>query len=352
MKIDLQILFLFIGLFQSIVIIAVALRQKNSIPARLFAFLMSVLSTLLLSNIIFFDAFSTGNVSIADFIIPEPIFLLGPLILFYCRSLFEEGFSLRKLDYWHLLPGILDLFSPIYVLIVLALSLDQANHYPFLNTYDDFIVIPQFISLTFYLFQSWKYLLKVKPLADSRTFTWSRDFMLGMSLINIIWFPFLMFYISPYQGVLLSTVYFHPIFYTISAFFYFLSYRIVKDGLSFRPNLFTQSELHHNLNKIETAMLKDELYRNPELTLKQLSTKTDISEKKLSFIFKHHFKKGFNQYLNECRIQKVFKKLQDGSSRFSIEGIALDVGFSSRSTFYRSFKQVTGKSPKELLGEQ
>ncbi|WP_424581973.1 AraC family transcriptional regulator [Tunicatimonas sp.] len=35
-----------------------------------------------------------------------------------------------------------------------------------------------------------------------------------------------------------------------------------------------------------------------------------------------------------------------------MEGIAFDVGFSSRATFYRSFKQIMGKSPNEILREQ
>ncbi|WP_367281885.1 helix-turn-helix domain-containing protein [Tunicatimonas pelagia] len=331
-------------------IVIVSLLQKKSKSSRLFAFTISILSILLLNNIIFFGSFKTDNIRITDFVIPEPVLLLGPLIYFYCNSLLEENFRMRKSGYWHFLPGIFDLFSPIYSLIVLATSSDQTNHYKFLNTYDDYIVIPQFISLTFYLVITWQYLLNNKPLADSKTFKWARDFVFGVSIVNIIWFPFLLLYISEYQGLLLNWIYFHPIFYAISSFFYFLSYRILKDGLSFRPNLITKDELDNVLEKIQAVIVKDKIYRNPELTLKQLSTETNISAKILSFIFKHYYKKGFNQYINQFRIQEAFLKLEnDSSKKFSIEGIALDVGFSSRSTFYRSFRQVTGKSPNEIL---
>lgn len=352
MKIDLQILFLLLGLFQSIVIILFSVLKKKSRSSLLFAAALSVLSLLLFNNIIFYDTFSTGNISIIDFIIPEPLFLLGPLIYFYCRSLFEGGFRLRKSNYWHFLPGTLDFLPLIYVLLVLALQLDPGNHYRFLNTYDDYIVIPQFISLTIYLFHSWKYLIKVRHLADSKTFKWTRDFILGISIIDLIWLPFLLLYISPNQRVLLHMVYFHPIFYTMSGFFYFLSFRILNGGMSFRPNLITQSELDINLKRIQTAVVKDGLYRNPELTLKQLSFETDIPEKTLSFIFKHHYKKGFNQYINEFRVQEALNMLNDVSNKFSIEGIALDVGFTSRATFYRAFKKAVGQSPNEVLRER
>ncbi|MEQ9309252.1 MAG: helix-turn-helix domain-containing protein [Balneolaceae bacterium] len=352
MKIDLQIIFLLIGLFQGLMIIIAALYQNRSKSNKLLAAALSALSILLFNNIMFYGTYSTGSVSILDFIIPEPLFLLGPLTYFYCKSLFEDGFKIRNSTYWHFLPSILDLFSPIYVLVVFALPLDQANHYRFLNTFDDYIVIPQFTSLTIYLFHSWKYLMKVRPLADSKTFKWARDFILGISIINLIWLPFLLLYISPSHRLLLDTVYFHPIFYTLSAFFYFLSFRILKGGLSFRPNPITQSELDINLKRIQTAIVKNGMYRNPELNLKQLSFYTDIPEKTLSFIFKHYHNKGFNQYINEFRIQEAFNALKDGSKNFSIEGIALDAGFSSRATFYRTFKQITGKSPNEVLKKQ
>jgi AraC-like DNA-binding protein len=34
---------------------------------------------------------------------------------------------------------------------------------------------------------------------------------------------------------------------------------------------------------------------------------------------------------------------------YSIEGIASEVGYQSRSTFYREFRQVTGMTPKEYI---
>ncbi len=353
MKIDSQILFLLIGLFQSIVILSVFLLQKNSKSSRLFAFTISILSILLLNNIIFYASFSIDHLSVTNFVIPEPVLSLGPLVYFYCRSLFEVDFSIRKPDYWHFLPSIFDLFSPAYSLVVLAFSLDNTSHYQFLNTYDDYIVIPQFVSLTFYLITTWRYLIQNKPLADSKTFQWARDFILGISIIASIWLPFLLLYISSYQRLLLDWIYFHPIFYAMSGFFYFLSYRLLREGMSFRPNQITKDALDTILVKIRTAIFEEGLYRNPELTLKKLSNETDIPEKELSFVFKHYYKKGFNKYINEFRVQEAFLRLkEDNAKRFSIEGIAFDVGFSSRATFYRSFKQIMGKSPNEILREQ
>jgi AraC-like DNA-binding protein len=46
----------------------------------------------------------------------------------------------------------------------------------------------------------------------------------------------------------------------------------------------------------------------------------------------------------------VIKKLKSGEQqRQTLLGIAYDCGFNSKATFNRSFKKVTGKTPKEHI---
>ena len=66
--------------------------------------------------------------------------------------------------------------------------------------------------------------------------------------------------------------------------------------------------------------------------------------------FSKRFKKAtgmtFIDYLGRVRVEKAKNLLQNPNLRVS--AIALEVGFQSVSQFNRTFKKVTGRSPKQL----
>jgi YesN/AraC family two-component response regulator len=63
----------------------------------------------------------------------------------------------------------------------------------------------------------------------------------------------------------------------------------------------------------------------------------------LSHIINTESEKNFNDFLNEFRIDH-FKKLLE-NDQFSIEGMAYESGFKSKTSFYRAFKKSTGQTP-------
>ena len=355
MKVDLQNLFLVLGLVQGLAIAFVSIYRKRSPSSWLFAGTIMVLCLLISNNLYFFTSFQGNDNTILDFVIWEPVLLMGPFVFLYGRSLFEKDFQWKRKHLWHLVPSFLDFLPAFVSIIVWTFDLFEENQnyiYSILNRYDDYIVIPQFLSLSAYLIASWTYLIKIKPLTDNKTYRWFRDFLMGLSLIDLIWLPFLIIYVSSFQLVLLESVYFHPVFYPMCAFLYYLSIRIMMSGMTFRPNPYSREELDANLDLINQAITRDNLYRDPDLNLKKLSGKVRIQESMLSFIFRHYYKKGFNQFINEYRINAALEKIRaDEIKKLSMEGIALEVGFASRSTFYRAFKNMTGKHPTDLIQE-
>lgn len=58
----------------------------------------------------------------------------------------------------------------------------------------------------------------------------------------------------------------------------------------------------------------------------------------------------FIEYLGRVRIEKAKNLLQNPN--LCVSAIALEVGFRSVSQFNRTFKKVTGRSPKQLRPRQ
>ena len=88
------------------------------------------------------------------------------------------------------------------------------------------------------------------------------------------------------------------------------------------------------------------LYRNGELTLAGLAQSTGISAHHLSEVLNQHEGKNFYQFINEYRVADVCKQLKKDNDQ-KIMDIAINAGFSSKSTFNAIFKQSTGETPTQ-----
>ena len=65
---------------------------------------------------------------------------------------------------------------------------------------------------------------------------------------------------------------------------------------------------------------------------------------------KEKLNKRYNDYINELRIKSIVIEIENqGLENLSIEGIAYNYGFSSKSTFYRAFKKHKGCTPSEYI---
>ncbi|WP_121808119.1 ABC transporter permease [Mucilaginibacter kameinonensis] len=99
-------------------------------------------------------------------------------------------------------------------------------------------------------------------------------------------------------------------------------------------------------------MKVNKFYLDAELSLNSLAKELGISIHELSKIINTGLRKNFNDFVNEFRIQDVTRRMRDPAyNRITLLGIAYDCGFNSKTTFNRTFKQITGKSPAEYKNE-
>jgi len=91
---------------------------------------------------------------------------------------------------------------------------------------------------------------------------------------------------------------------------------------------------------------REALYRDSKLTLAKLAELTGISSHHLSEVLNQYAGRNFNQFVNGYRVDEVCERLQSASTSKVLD-IALEAGFSSKSTFNTIFKKFTGVTPTQ-----
>jgi AraC-like DNA-binding protein len=102
-------------------------------------------------------------------------------------------------------------------------------------------------------------------------------------------------------------------------------------------------------NKILASLEKGRLYLDPELSLKDLAHQIGCPASVVSTVINQGFGQNFRNLVNSYRVNAVQEMLQNPPSHLSLLGIALECGFNSEASFYRTFRQFTGLSPNNYL---
>ena len=94
-------------------------------------------------------------------------------------------------------------------------------------------------------------------------------------------------------------------------------------------------------------------YLNPDLTLRDLAKQIDIHPNHLSWILNQSIGLNFNEFINQYRIEafKSYAKAQENEN-LTIEGLAYESGFNSKTVFNTYFKRETGLTPKQFLKQK
>jgi AraC-like DNA-binding protein len=172
---------------------------------------------------------------------------------------------------------------------------------------------------------------QIFPWADGYSFYWYPYFFLGILLYYIT--------ISGYHGFdrLHELLHFEP----------------EKDDETVLENPKPAFPLDEKLkSELVRLMDREKPYLEPELTLSDLSKRLNSNPSVISKLVNDGFGQNFNDFVNEYRVREVMQKLKAGEqARQTLLGIALDSGFNSKATFNRSFKKLTGKSPRDWMSD-
>lgn len=99
--------------------------------------------------------------------------------------------------------------------------------------------------------------------------------------------------------------------------------------------------------KIKSTMIDEEIYLDPDLTLRKLSDKLGTNTKYLSQVINHHGDTNFLSFVNAYRIEAIIQRIHNKEfQQHTFYGMASQCGFKNKSTFYKVFRDVTGMTPK------
>ena len=118
----------------------------------------------------------------------------------------------------------------------------------------------------------------------------------------------------------------------------------VAEGAKYARSALTREYTQKLAARIETAMAKDALYLDPNLSLQTLAQHVGALPNQVSQTLNQEIGATFFDYVARWRITASKPMIAAGDD--SVLTIALDVGFNSRSTFYKAFNRETGMTPK------
>lgn len=99
-----------------------------------------------------------------------------------------------------------------------------------------------------------------------------------------------------------------------------------------------------------TAYLEESrAFTNPDLSLASLSVATGIPQKAISRSINGYCHKNFFDMINRMRVEDAKNRMRDLQNNYTVESIAEECGFRSRSSFYLVFKKLEGTTPARWL---
>ena len=294
------------------------------------------------------------------------IFLYGPIFYFYVHSLITENFKLELKNLVHLVPFlIISIIRLTFWGRPVVSEENTGNNWIFLYLA---LILP---SLIYYIITVFFLLLKHEKNLENHFSSKPKE-------ITLNWVKYIMFalMISSVAEVIILVVLgttlhmshdtvFTYYFLNVGTLGYFILLFGIQQPILFgnkgmpvstddaKSNKYTKSVLSKNkmteYAEIVMQYLSDRKpYLNPEYNLETMAKDLDIHKSHISQTINEINKKNFYQLINEFRVEE-FKALINHPKyqHYSFLGLAYEVGFNSKASFNRIFKETTGMTPTD-----
>jgi len=120
--------------------------------------------------------------------------------------------------------------------------------------------------------------------------------------------------------------------------------------VKYRNKRIGEPEARELSNKLHQLMTEKELYKDANLKLPDLANHLNVLPHLLSQLINDNLEKNFTVFVNEYRIAHA-KRVISTEKHLKLEAIGYECGFNSKSTFYSTFKKITGMTPARYKEE-
>ena len=348
------------GVLQALFLCSILLAKRKNPSTTIFAIFLIIEGITLFERLLA----ETGLMAeLPHFLgISYPIsFLKPPLLLFLTYSIVNSNFRIGKRHLLHLVPFLLMLLlnGPFYFLEAsekIQVVSTFINYVPEYTSFNFWFFLSFFIYIGIYLYLSIDKLrgycrhIKNNPISNwfLRVLYLYSGF-LAISLVHFILrptgkfeFPFV-----NETSMLLMT------FLIQSVAYQFLSKSIL---LTVTHDRFIANvdELKRTSSRIKDKLEIEKVYLEDTLNITEFASSLGLSKKYTSEVINQSFGTSFKKLVNHYRVEEVksLMNTENGTDVLLID-LGLRSGFNNKVSFYRTFKEHTGKSPsayyKELL---
>lgn len=359
-----------IGFIQAIFGVLIFVSKKpGHISFKFLSFWMAIIAIFLGSGLLPFQVIEYYKPGIFPL-----LFLFGPLLYLYVKSLATENFNLKRKDLAHLIPlVIISIHRSVAGPASISNIPDQNTpQYIYNKIYYTLLVLSYLIywifSIKLLLAHHRKIPYQFSNYTSKNSLRWL-TFVLSLflvlflaDLVNLFIIRVLEIEIGRISFLSLNLTIFTyiMIFFGINQNVIYKTTRLEEDVLIFPENQDSQllksarSSLSENkIDEINTEIMQylisNKPYLNPDYSLQMMADDMKISRQKLSEVINFGQKKNFYKLINEFRVEEVKEKLNDPRfAHYTVLGIGLDCGFNSKTSFNRIFKEETGFTPTEF----
>jgi len=316
-------------------------------------------------------------------------YLIQPSIYFYVLINLDENYTFSKKDLLHLIPAVYSIVDnytfyaggPQYWqhwsnLIVSDYG-NIANYPGFLMKAKFNFLLRVLLYISYVMF-AWRIYIKNiqlnKEIKNQFVLKWLKLFLIIISiyvftntLASVFNFNFIILKNSPSNYIFDLTLYINVLTIIVLAS-YILFNPILLYGLP-KINFNTISDNDKSLSNFKSMQIYDnktdlnehnlavtlideikekQLYTDVAFSLALASQYFSIPSHHISFIINKYIKKSVPDVICEMRIEHAIHLLKDNyNKKYTMEALGNLSGFKSRSTFYSSFKKITGITPNE-----
>lgn len=295
------------------------------------------------------------------------MFAYGPLFYCYIAAITDPKFQWRRTIWLHFLPA----------LLYLLLNLPWLTLHPVIKTriLDDFLAgrlstgvfqivvsILQVAHFSGYLVLAYRAVRRAQDTTEANGFQVPLHRRADWLKLLLVMFCLILLTLTGLFAWNLAAGYFvagaNYVFTLItSAILYFIAWKLILRPELVTPGFskkygairFGAGEENSLLLRLEQLMAIEKTFADPELKLNSLATQMNIPAHRLSTLINDKYGMSFSDFVNQFRVREFIDRLQDPRyAHLTLHGLALEVGFNSKSAFNAAFKKITGKSPSDF----
>jgi AraC-like DNA-binding protein len=295
------------------------------------------------------------------------VFLIGPVLFFYTKSVVYRKFEWKAADLFHLIP-----FVAFTVVFQIYYHLQPSDYQHLIQSAIQrqelppgfyYSILLVYAHLGTYIYFAYREIIYYRQQLQQR--------FSQLKKRNLDWLIFMIFSVAvmllitlTYSLLPLATqTLLHVGLIVVIAFIFAFVNTIVWKALN-QPLIFSGVEQEEAVNiagafseferaeydrKIQQVITTEHAFLNSDLTLDELAERTSIPAKKLSQFINENYRQNFFDFVNSYRINEAKRILTESKDpKLTVQEVMYQSGFNSKSSFNTLFKKKTGQTPSEF----